>query len=548
MTEDTERRNRFFDETSNFQSEGKIQQPWLMSTDDIDYDEDIYEESFVPTEAVAVANPARRTGQGTKEVSRDVWDIIRVSDGCIREPVALQIERILAALGEKELLNGVLPPELANLRRLLLLSKSEGLKHTTLEDKRSRLMARYWMLRYYEDAIDQLQVALRPAASTWHDRRRADILRDHPEVARLMHDEPLSIIIMIFIIVTHLWIAVKLHSIDGATGWIASFFAAACYGAFCAFGFQALNHELMHSIALPGATFLSLVGSGCTLVPWFSYYFSGGHARHHKNAGTPNDIDREAFFWAWERVPASWPDWLDGPAGSILWASLVGIGLPVLYVISFSVCLLGNWRANVKELGYFAMDSLVTLVVHALVLFFGGAKGLLYMVISMGFGNGFLMHPLIGFWLMQHLCHSESAGSNDQQIRSPGVSAGDELISFQPTASYSGSAIWNLLNFNCLSHVEHHDFSRVPWTNLPRLKKLAPEYYEAPCLAHVPSITGLIWHWINTKGNKINFACILAKYDATARNGTSLPANSMHLNLNANLGAPSVPLEQKKRE
>ena len=83
--------------------------------------------------------------------------------------------------------------------------------------------------------------------------------------------------------------------------------AAGCYGAFCAFGFQALNHELMHSIDLPGATALSLVGSGCTLVPWFSYYFSGGHARHHKMAGTPRDIDREAFFWAWERVPASWP-------------------------------------------------------------------------------------------------------------------------------------------------------------------------------------------------------------------------------------------------
>ena len=53
MTEDTERNNRFFDETSNLQSGGKILQPWLMSTDGFDYDEDIYEESFVPTEAVA---------------------------------------------------------------------------------------------------------------------------------------------------------------------------------------------------------------------------------------------------------------------------------------------------------------------------------------------------------------------------------------------------------------------------------------------------------------------------------------------------------------
>ena len=38
----------------------------------------------------------------------------------------------------------------------------------------------------------------------------------------------------------------------------------------------------------------------------------GGHERHHKLAGTPSDIDREAFFWAWERTPKC----LDSPLGS----------------------------------------------------------------------------------------------------------------------------------------------------------------------------------------------------------------------------------------
>ena len=40
--------------------------------------------------------------------------------------------------------------------------------------------------------------------------------------------------------------------------------------------------------------------------------FADGHARHHKFAGTPRDIDREAFFWAWERTPKC----LDSPLGS----------------------------------------------------------------------------------------------------------------------------------------------------------------------------------------------------------------------------------------
>ena len=455
---------------------------------------------------VVVGEEIRCTGQGTMEVSRLVWEVIRVSDGCIRQKAASQVEQLLGTLGELERSRGI-PPELEDVRRLLVLSQNEGRKHATLEDKRSRLMARYWMLRYYEDAIDLLQTTLRPAASTWHDRRRADILRDHPEVARLMRDEPVSIVMMVLMIATHLWIGLHVHRIDGAAGWASAFVAAGCYGAFCAFGFQALNHELMHSIDLPGATALSLVGSGCTLVPWFSYYFSGGHARHHKMAGTPRDIDREAFFWAWERVPASWPTWMDGPFGSVVWASLVGIGLPALYVASLSVCLLGNWRANIKELGYFAADTCATLLIHALVAWFGGGKGTFYMVLSMGFGNGFLMHPLIGFWLMQHLCHTEPVGDGED----------DEYISMQPTASYSGSPLWNLLNFNCLSHVEHHDFSRVPWTKLPRLKQVAPEYYEEPHLTHIPSILGLIWSWINTKGNKLSFACILQEQPPVKR-------------------------------
>ena len=74
----------------------------------------------------------------------------------------------------------------------------------------------------------------------------------------------------------------------------------------------------------------------------------------------------------------------------------------------------------------------------------------------MAFGNGFLCHPLMGFWIMQHLCHS--------------VEHGDHQIGMQPTMSYSGSPLWNLLNFNALSHVEHHDFARCPWTRLHKLR------------------------------------------------------------------------------
>ena len=72
----------------------------------------------------------------------------------------------------------------------------------------------------------------------------------------------------------------------------------------------------------------------------------------------------------------------------------------------------------------------------------------------------------------------------------------------QPTVSYYGSSVWNWLLCNELMHLEHHDFARVPWTRLPKLRRIAPEFYEAPHVVAVPSITGLVWHWLTLPPGK----------------------------------------------
>ncbi|CAG8477122.1 5369_t:CDS:2 [Racocetra fulgida] len=47
----------------------------------------------------------------------------------------------------------------------------------------------------------------------------------------------------------------------------------------------------------------------------------------------------------------------------------------------------------------------------------------------------------------------------------------------QETYSYYGSL--NKLFMNIGYHNEHHDFTKVPWTRLPEIHKIAAEYYEA---------------------------------------------------------------------
>lgn len=84
------------------------------------------------------------------------------------------------------------------------------------------------------------------------------------------------------------------------------------------------------------------------------------------------------------------------------------------------------------------------------------------------------------------------------------------------------SALWNWLTVNELLHVEHHDFSNVPWTRLPQLTKIAPEFYgQKPLLPtegkppafskplqYFSSIYGdLILPWLWKRGQKFDFAC-----------------------------------------
>ena len=70
------------------------------------------------------------------------------------------------------------------------------------------------------------------------------------------------------------------------------------------------------------------------------------------------------------------------------------------------------------------------------------------------------LHPLGARWIQEHYL---------------------TLSGSQETYSYSGRL--NGINLNVGVHNEHHDMSSIPWNNLPKLKTVAPEFYE-PLLAH----------------------------------------------------------------
>jgi len=54
--------------------------------------------------------------------------------------------------------------------------------------------------------------------------------------------------------------------------------------------------------------------------------------------------------------------------------------------------------------------------------------------------------------------------------------------------TYSYYGILNWVSFNSGYHNEHHDFPNIPWTNLPKLRAMCPDFYET-----VPQHTSWVW-------------------------------------------------------
>lgn len=372
-------------------------------------------------------------------------------------------------------------------------------------------------------------------AHVWHSRRRAELVKI-PGIRALLRNcnagQPKELFgnigLLFAIVIAHAWIARELSRLAATSSiWWTSFMvllSSVSVGAFFAFNLQALNHELGHGspqVHLPGAdsklfrTVVNVacygfgsVGAALCHVPWASYYMGGGHMRHHKFVGAARDVDEDALFVLYQpRFP--------GVVKRLAWLSVASVLVPVWMYISLVMCAMFDWRKNVKELSLFSLDLILSAIAH----YHFGRAGAAYFLISSWCSMGFLCHPLVGFWILQHLC----------------VSGG------QPTTSYSGWRIWNLLNLNLLSHVEHHDLAGVPWRHLPRLRELAPDLYDS--LHTEASILSLILAWASAGspgGDKRfawDFACRTTwgytRHDAAAQNQAHYTAMKLTARHNA---------------
>lgn len=287
-----------------------------------------------------------------------------------------------------------------------------------------------------------------PGRNPHVDRARA-LIKSHPDVRELFGPYPPSALCAAVVVMGQLLIAYALRDAH----WLLIVGAAYLVGAFASHALFVLIHDASHNLILHGSRANRLVGILCNVGQGFpsAMSFRTYHLLHHWHLDE-YDYDADlAYRWEARLVGTS-------PLRKALWL-LVFAGIEVIRPLRIRGQFADPWMA-VNVLAIAATDYLIWL--------WCGFGGLAYVLLSTFVGIG--LHPLGARWIQEHYT----------------------FVPGQETYSYYG--ILNRLSFNIGYHNEHHDLVRVPWVYLPKVKKLAPEFYE-PLYAH-RSLTRVLLSWI----------------------------------------------------
>lgn len=286
-----------------------------------------------------------------------------------------------------------------------------------------------------------------------HFQRRRDILAKHPEVRKLIAKNPWTAVWVVGLVAAQLVVAANI----GQAPWWALLLMAYFVGAVINHALYVLMHECTHDLAFEKSVGNRLLGIVCDIplaLP-SAMAFRKYHLMHHKYLGQ------------YERDPDIVMHTEAALIGNSAWRKMLWImGLSISQMLRpIKVKLLIG-----KPIGdrWMTANMVVQLAVDVAIVYAFGWAGLIYLLLSTFFALG--LHPLGGRWIQEHY-------SIDRTY---------------DTHSYYGPL--NRLCFNMGYHVEHHDFANVPWNNLPKLKKVAGEFYDNRFCYR--SWVGVVWSFI----------------------------------------------------
>jgi len=285
-----------------------------------------------------------------------------------------------------------------------------------------------------------------------HATRRKEIIKAHPEVRQLFGHEWRSKYICTFLlIIPQIFLSVATADLP----WPAYLVVAYVFGATITQALFLAIHELAHNLFFKSAQanrIFAMVANWPIGIP-YCVPFRGYHLEHHKWQGVDGiDTDVPSRFEA---------SLIRGPVTKTIWCScqILTYALRPMFIKPQDITTnhILNWISQI------AFD--------AAMFYFWGWKPIFYFIFCIFLAGG--LHPCAGHFISEHYVFPH-------------------LNATQETYSYYG---WlNKLTWNVGYHNEHHDFCNVPWSRLPAVRAMAPEFYDD--LAVCDSWIGVIWDYI----------------------------------------------------
>mgnify|MGYP002043997477 FL=1 len=269
-----------------------------------------------------------------------------------------------------------------------------------------------------------------------HAERRRRIMKAHPEVTRLFGHEWRSKYICVFaLVIPQIWLAWATTEL----AWPAYLAVAYVFGATITQALFLAIHELAHNLVFKKAShnrYFAMVVNWPIGIPYCAA-FRDYHIEHHKWQGA-DGVDTDVPSRLEARV-------VRGSLAKAAWmcCQIVVYALRPVCIkpLRATPALAANWAAQL------AFDAFVVCA--------WGWGPILYFVLCVFLAGG--LHPCAGHFISEHYVFPH-------------------LNAKQETYSYYGPL--NRLTWNVGYHNEHHDFCNVPWSRLPALNALAPEFYD----------------------------------------------------------------------
>jgi sphingolipid delta-4 desaturase len=270
-----------------------------------------------------------------------------------------------------------------------------------------------------------------------HRERAKQILARHPQMRRLFKRDRTSAVWTVVLVALQIAIGIGLALLD--VPWWGVIVAAYAFGAFANHALFVLIHEYTHNVVFKkaNANRLGSIFANIAIVFPAAIGFRNHHLLHHKHLGIRGlDADipriREARW-----VGNSW------------WRKTFWLGM----YWAVQAFLRPATVKNVRTIDNWVLLNAAAMVAAMVpIVWFFGWWPVLYMFLSTIFSLG--VHPVGARWIQEHFVFKEG----------------------QETYSYYGPL--NKLSFNMGYHNEHHDFPQVPWSRLPAVRAIAPEFYE----------------------------------------------------------------------